>query len=102
VDVIPEVALVIGQRPPPPELPPVEAQHRFRMVFRSFIGVLARREHPLVLFLDDLQWADSASLGLLKELSTHPDVCHVLVIGAYRDHEVPPSHPLLSTLDEVR
>jgi predicted ATPase/signal transduction histidine kinase/tRNA A-37 threonylcarbamoyl transferase component Bud32 len=102
VEVIPEVALVIGRHPPPPELPPVEAQNRLRMVLRSFIGVIARAEHPLALFLDDLQWADSASLGLLRELLTHADVRHVLVIGAYRDHEVTPSHPLALTLDQVR
>ncbi len=71
VDVIPQVALVIGRPTAGPELPPVEAQNRFRMVFQRFIGVFARREHPLALFLDDLQWADSASLGLLQEILTH-------------------------------
>ena len=102
VDVIPQVELVIGRQPPAPELPPIEAQNRFRIVFRRFIGVFAQKEHPLVLFLDDLQWADSASLGLLEELVTHAEVRHLLVIGAYRDNEVSPSHPLLLTLDEAR
>ncbi len=90
VDVIPQVELVIGPQPPVPELPPTEAQNRFRMVFRHFIGVFARKEHPLALFLDDLQWADSASLGLLEELVTHPEARHLLVVGAYRDNEVTP------------
>ena len=102
VDVIPPVELVIGRQPPVPELPPAEAQNRFRMVLRRFIGVFAREAHPLALFLDDLQWADSASLSLLEELVAHAEVRHLLVIGAYRDNEVSPSHPLMLTLDEVR
>ncbi|WP_437525033.1 ATP-binding sensor histidine kinase [Sorangium sp. So ce726] len=102
VDLIPQLELVIGPQPPAPDLPPVEAQNRFRIVFRHFIGVFARKEHPLVLFLDDLQWADSASLALLQDLVTHLDMGHLLVIGAYRDNEVTPSHPLMTALDEVR
>ncbi|WP_437870813.1 AAA family ATPase [Sorangium sp. So ce363] len=102
VELIPQLALVIGRQPPAPELPPVEAQNRFRIVFRNFIGVFARKEHPLALFLDDLQWADSASLGLLEDLMTHPETGHLLVIGAYRDNEVPPSHPVMRALDKVR
>ncbi len=101
-DVIPPVELVIGRQPPAPELPPTEAQNRFRMVFRQFIGVFAQAEHPLALFLDDLQWADSASLGLLADLLAHGEVRHLLLIGAYRDNEVTPSHPLMLTLDEAR
>jgi PAS domain S-box-containing protein len=102
VDVIPPVELVIGRQPPVPELPPIEAQNRFRSVFRQFVGVFAQKEHPLVLFLDDLQWADSASLGLLEELVAHPDMHHLLIVGAYRDNEVTPAHPLMLVLDEVR
>jgi PAS domain S-box-containing protein len=102
VDVIPQLALVIGPQPPVLELPPAEAQNRFRMVFRHFIAAFARREHPLALFLDDLQWVDSASLGLLQELLTHPETRNLLVIGAYRDNEVWPSHPLMLTLDRMR
>ncbi|MFZ6178899.1 AAA family ATPase [Nannocystis pusilla] len=101
-DVIPQVELVIGRQPPAPELPPAEAQHRFRLVFRRFIGVFAQEEHPLVLFLDDLQWADSASLGLLADLVTHATVRHILVVGAFRDNEVTPSHPLVLTVDDAR
>ncbi|WP_437719082.1 AAA family ATPase [Sorangium sp. So ce448] len=102
VDVIPQIELILGRQRPVPELPPIEAQSRFRVVFRHFIGVFARQEHPLALFVDDLQWADLASLGLLRELVTHPETRHLLVIGAYRDNEVTPSHPLLLAIEEVR
>ncbi|XXX82648.1 ATP-binding sensor histidine kinase [Sorangium sp. So ce134] len=102
VEVIPHVELIIGPQPPVPELPPAEAQSRFRAVFRHFIGVFARKEHPLALFLDDLQWSDSASLGLLRDLMTHSEARHLLIIGAYRDNEVSASHPLMLALDHVR
>jgi serine/threonine protein kinase len=102
VDMIPQVELGIGRQPKVAELPPIEAQNRLRIVFRQFIGVFARKEHPLALFLDDLQWADLASLGLIEDLMTHPETGHLLVIGAYRDNEVNPSHPLMLTLDKVR
>ncbi|XYI02330.1 AAA family ATPase [Sorangium sp. So ce1128] len=102
VDLIPQLELVIGRQPPVPALPPADEQNRFRLVLRQFIRVFARKEHPLALFLDDLQWADSASLELLKELVTHPDMRFLLVVGAYRDNEVTPTHPLMSMLDEAR
>ena len=84
------------------ELAPAEAQHRFNRVFRRFLGVFATSERPLVLFLDDLQWADLASLQLLQHLLTHPETPPVLLIGAYRDNEVSPSHPLMLALEELR
>ncbi|XXX82645.1 ATP-binding sensor histidine kinase [Sorangium sp. So ce134] len=102
VEVIPQVELIIGRQPPVPELPPLEAQNRFRIAFRHFIGVFARKEHPLALFLDDLQWTDLASLELLRDLLTHPETRHLLVIGAYRDNEVTASHPLQLALDQLR
>ncbi|WP_437987545.1 sensor histidine kinase [Sorangium sp. So ce117] len=102
VEVIPQLELVIGRQPPVPELPPAEAQNRFRVVFRHFIGVFARKEHPLALFLDDLQWTDAASLGLLHDLVTHPETPYLLVVGAYRDNEVTPSHQLVRALDQAR
>src|SRR5260370_42248529 len=61
-DLVPELKLIIGDQPPVPELPPQDAQRRFQLVFRRFIGVFARPDHPLVLFLDDLQWLDAATL----------------------------------------
>ncbi|HEX5751808.1 MAG TPA: AAA family ATPase [Archangium sp.] len=102
VDVVPQWELILGKQPPVPELPPVEAQHRFNRVFRRLLGVFATPEHPLVLFLDDLQWADLASLQLLQHLLTHPDAPPVLLLGAYRDNEVGPTHPLALTLEVVR
>ena len=71
-------------------------------MFRRFLAVFAKPEHPLALFLDDLQWLDAATLDLLEDLLMHPDVRHVLLIGAYRSNEVTSSHPLLRTLDASR
>jgi predicted ATPase len=85
VNLVPALDLVIGRQPPVPDLPPQEAQNRFQMVFRRFLGVFARNEHPLTLFLDDLQWLDTATLDLLEHLVTHCEVRHLLLIGAYRD-----------------
>ena len=102
VDLIPQVELLIGPQPPVPELPPTEAQRRFHRVFQQFIGVFAQPEHPLALFLDDLQWLDPASLKLLVYLVTQPETQHLFLLGAYRDNEVGPAHPLRRTLDEIR
>jgi PAS domain S-box-containing protein len=102
VNLIPEVEFVIGKQPPVPDLPPQEARSRFQLVFRRFLGAFARPEHPLALFLDDLQWLDAATLELLERLVNDPDVQHVLLIGAYRDNEVSSSHPLMRTLEAIR
>src|SRR5271163_2864736 len=72
------------------------------MVFRRFLGVFARAEHPLALFLDDLQWLDGATLDLILHLVTHPEVRHLMLVGAYRNNEVGPSHPLMRTLELIR
>src|SRR6202041_2803638 len=85
-----------------PEPPPQQAQGRFQLVFRRFIGVFARPEHPLALFLGDLQWLDAATLDLLERLVTHPEIRHMLLVGAYRDNEVGPSYPLMRTLEALR
>src|SRR6202041_841106 len=102
VNLVPELELMIGKQPPVPDLPPRDAQNRFQMVFRRFLGVFARKEHPLALFLDDLQWLDTATLDLLEHLITHSEVRSLLVVGAYRDNEVGPEHPLLRTLEAIR
>ncbi|QRN94701.1 AAA family ATPase [Archangium violaceum] len=102
LDVVPQLELITGKQPPCPELPPSEAQHRFNRVFRKFLGVFATSEHPLVVFLDDLQWVDQASLRLIHHLLTHPETPPVLLIGAWRDNEVTPSHPLTLALEELR
>jgi PAS domain S-box-containing protein len=102
VSLVPELEVIIGKQPPVADLPPQDAHNRFQLVFRRFLGAFARPEHPLALFLDDLQWLDTATLDLLEHLVTHLEVRHLLLVGAYRDNEVTPSHPLLRTLDAVR
>jgi PAS domain S-box-containing protein len=102
VNLVPELELVIGKQPPVADLPPQDAQNRFQMVFRRFLGVFARKEHPLTLFLDDLQWLDTATLDLLEHLVTHSEARHLLLVGAYRDNEVGPAHPLLRTPEAIR
>jgi PAS domain S-box-containing protein len=102
VDLIPELELVIEEQPPVPDLLPQDAQRRFQLVFRRFIGVFARLEHPLALFLDDLQWLDAATLDLLEDLLTQRDIRHLLLIGAYRDNEVTSAHPLMRKLHAIR
>ncbi len=102
VNLIPDLELIIGVQPPVAELSSQEAQNRFQMVFRRLLAVFARPEHPLALFLDDLQWLDAATLHLLQYLITHDEVRHLLLIGAFRDNEVSLSHPLMRTLAELR
>jgi predicted ATPase/GAF domain-containing protein len=101
-DLIPELNLVIGEQPPVSELPPQDAQRRFQLVLRRFIGVFARPDRPLVLFLDDLQWLDAATLDLLEDLVTQTDVRHLLLIGAYRDNEIDAAHPLIHKLEAIK
>jgi len=101
-DLIPELKLIIGEQGPVPELPPQHAQSRFQRLFKRFIGVFARPEHPLVLFLDDLQWLDAATLDLLEDLLEGTDLNHLMLIGAYRDNEVDAAHPLMRMLDAIK
>ena len=101
-EVIPEIELIIGTQPVVPPLAPAEAQNRFRLAFQSFVGALARQEHPLVVFLDDLQWADAASLALLQPLLTSADLHFALLIGTYRDNEVDVAHPLVRAVDGLQ
>jgi predicted ATPase/signal transduction histidine kinase/tRNA A-37 threonylcarbamoyl transferase component Bud32 len=102
IDVIPEVEYLIGQQQKVPELEGIAAQNRFNLLLQNFIRVLATKEHPLVIFLDDLQWADSASLKLMQLLMSETNTRYLLLMGAYRDNEVFPAHPLMLTLDEIR
>ena len=102
IDVIADVELLIGPQPALPALAPTEAQHRFKRTFHHFIRVFACPEHPLVLFLDDLQWADTASLDLVQFLMTAPDRPCLLLLGAYRDNEVSEAHRLMSMIKEIR
>jgi PAS domain S-box-containing protein len=102
VDVLPQVELIIGPQQPIAALPSTEAQNRFRLVFRQFVTAFTSEDHPLVLFLDDLQWIDAASLTLVEHLLTHADTRYLLLIGAYRDNEVDASHALVTTLETIR
>jgi predicted ATPase/signal transduction histidine kinase/ActR/RegA family two-component response regulator len=100
IDVIPELARIIGSQLPALELSVSASQQRFNLLIQKFVRVFATTEHPLVIFLDDLQWADPASLNLLKLLM--PDSEYLLILGAYRDNEVSPIHPLMLTVDEIQ
>lgn len=101
IDCIPDLELIIGKQPSIKLLSPVDAQNRFNIIFQNFINVFTKKEHPLVLFLDDLQWADAASLRLLKLFLSDPGTQYFNVIGGYRDNEVSPSHPLMITIGEI-
>ncbi|ERT09699.1 his Kinase A domain protein [Lyngbya aestuarii BL J] len=99
IDVIPELENIIGKQPPALELSGIAAQNRFNLLFQKFVNVFTCKEHPLVMFLDDWQWADSASLNLLKLLVQ--DTKYLLLLGAYRDNEVSPVHPFILTVNEL-
>jgi predicted ATPase/signal transduction histidine kinase/GAF domain-containing protein len=106
IELVPELELIIGRQPPAPDLPPHDARRRFQLTFRRFVGVFARPEHPLALFLDDLQWLDAATLDVLENLLTGPgaapsDLQHLLLIGAYRANEVTSTHPLRQKLEAI-
>jgi PAS domain S-box-containing protein len=100
IEVIPALEKIIGSQPPSTELAGSAAQQRFNLIFQNFIEVFATPEHPLVIFLDDLQWADSASLQLIKLLMEGNG--YLLLLGAYRDNEVSIAHPLMLTIEELK
>ncbi|MDV2996967.1 MAG: Serine/threonine-protein kinase PknD [Chroococcidiopsis sp. SAG 2025] len=102
VNVIPEVELIIGKQPPVAQVEATEAQNRFHLVFQNFVRVFCSKEHPLVIFLDDLQWIDSATLKLIELILLDKQAQYLFLIGAYRDNEVTPTHPLRLTLLELR
>ncbi|MEG4520836.1 MULTISPECIES: AAA family ATPase [unclassified Microcoleus] len=101
IDVIPEVELILGKQPEVSQLGSTETKNRFNRIFQQFIYVFAQPSHPLVLFLDDLQWADLASLNVIEQLMTDSDSHYLLLIGAYRDNEVSPVHPTIQTLEKI-
>jgi hypothetical protein len=100
-DLVPDLVALIGEQPPVQDVPPQDAQNRFNTVFSRLLNVFARPERPLVLFLDDLQWIDAATLQLLDHLFLHLAGKHILLLGAYRDNETGPSHPLMLALDSM-
>ncbi|MHC5936107.1 AAA family ATPase [Nostoc sp.] len=102
IDLIPEFELIIGKQPPVPDVGADEAQNRFHRVFQQFIRVFCSKDHPLVIFLDDLQWADSATLKLIELMLLDEQTQSLFLIGAYRDNEVNPTHPLVLTLERLR
>ena len=102
IDVIPELELIIGKQPAIAELTATAAQNRFNLVFKNFIRVFCSASHPLVIFLDDLQWADSASLKLIELILMDGDLSYLFVIAAYRDNEIHPAHLLITTLNRLR
>ncbi|MGB3263416.1 MAG: serine/threonine-protein kinase PknK, partial [Microcoleus sp.] len=102
IEVIPEVEMIVGQQPPVPDLGANESQNRFNLVFQKFIRVFTQKAHPLVIFLDDLQWVDSASLKLIQLLATNLESQYLLIIGAYREQEVDASHPAIVTAEAIK
>jgi serine/threonine protein kinase len=101
IDIIPEIELIIGSQPAVPKLGVTESKNRFNLVFQNFMRVFCQPEHPLVIFLDDLQWVDSATLNLLEVLMTDKETNTLFFIGALRDKEITPTHPLMMTLDAL-
>ncbi|WP_009634539.1 AAA family ATPase [Synechocystis sp. PCC 7509] len=102
IDVIPEVELIVGKQPPVPEVGAAEAQNRFNLTFQRFVRVFCAKEHPLAIFLDDLQWIDAATLKLIELILLDEQTQSLFLIGAYRDNEVTPTHPLILTLESLR
>ena len=102
IDVIPEVELIVGKQPVMPEIGATESQNRFNLVFQKFIRAICKKEHPIVIFLDDLQWVDSATLKLIKLMITDTQTQYLFLIGAYRDNEVNSNHPLMFAVEELR
>jgi predicted ATPase/signal transduction histidine kinase len=100
MELIPDLELILGPQPAVPTLPPTESQNRFNLVFQKFLKVFCQADHPLVIFLDDLQWIDSASLNLMTLMMN--DIPYLLLIGAYRDNEVNLGHPLMTTIEEIQ
>ncbi|AUB43853.1 Serine/threonine protein kinase (plasmid) [Nostoc flagelliforme CCNUN1] len=102
IDVIPEVELIVGKQPPVPSVGATEAQNRFHRIFGQFVRVFCSESHPLVIFLDDLQWIDSATLNLIELMLLDEQAQSLFLIGAYRDNEVKPTHPLALMLERLR
>ncbi|MCP4601216.1 MAG: serine/threonine-protein kinase PknK [Proteobacteria bacterium] len=101
-DMFPRLELIIGEQPNVSEVGPQETQNRFNMVMQQFVRAVSKGDHPLVVFLDDLQWADMASLNLLNVILSDDQCGHLLILGAYRDNEVDGTHPLIMALEEIR
>ncbi|MFZ5353058.1 MAG: AAA family ATPase [Bacillota bacterium] len=101
-NVIPELIDIIGTQPPVPELPSSESQNRFIMVFKSFVRAFTSKNHPLVIFLDNLQWADLSSLKLIEALMADNNLKYLLLVGAYRDNEIQDNHPIYTVVENIK
>jgi len=101
IEVLPEVQMIVGPQPPVPDLGLYESQNRFNLVFQKFIRVFAQKAHPLVIFLDDLHWVDSASLKLIQLLATNLENQYLLIIGAYKKQEINAIHPVMLTVEAI-
>lgn len=101
IDAIPQLELIVGKQPPVPELGTKESQNRFSIIFQRFIRLFGSKEHPLVIFLDDLQWVDIATLNLIERIMMDADTQYLFLIGAYRLQEVNPNHPLMMTIETL-
>jgi len=101
IDLAPDIALIVGEQPPLEPLPPKETENRMKIFFKQFLHVVANKDHPLVIFIDDLQWIDSGSLSLLKEIMMDDEQTHLLIIGAYRENEVDAAHPLKNFIQHL-
>ena len=105
IDLAPDIGLIIGPQPPLEQLPPKESENRMKIFFKRFLHAVAGKDHPLVIFIDDLQWIDSGSLSLLEEIMLDDEMSHLLLIGAYRENEVDANHPLkkfIQRLEELK
>ncbi len=102
IDVIPELAQIIGPQPSVTELSGHAAEHRFKRLFQKFIQIFAIADHPLVVFLDDLQWVDMGSLRLIQLIMSEPQQPHLLLVGAYRDNEIHATHPVMLMLEQIQ
>ncbi|AFZ48090.1 diguanylate cyclase with PAS/PAC and GAF sensors [Cyanobacterium stanieri PCC 7202] len=102
IDVIPEIELIIGKQPPVQPLSPEEAQNRFNLVFQQFMDACVSKETPLILFLDDLQWADQATLKLMELMMNDSSLQHLFLVGAYRNNEVSPDSDLVITINKLK
>ena len=101
-DIVQNLSLIIGDQPDVPELGPIETHHRLNLVLKRFIQAIAQPEHPLVIFLDNLHWSDMVSLSSLRALMVDTELQNLHIIGAYRDNEIDPMHPLITSLDAIR
>ncbi|MBH9554232.1 diguanylate cyclase [Inhella gelatinilytica] len=101
-EIVPQLRLLLGDVPPLPVLPPVENEQRFHIAFGRFVRIVAAQAHPVLLFLDDLQWADRPTLRLMEQLLTGDERACLLIVGAYRDNEVDATHPMQELLHLVQ